>query len=81
LSQGELHARIPVGGTVGRKPADAMTWHKGRPCEAGGCVEIAVTGEDVLVRSSLSPGKSLRLTRAEWAEFLASAKEGSFDHL
>jgi hypothetical protein len=44
-------------------------------------VEIAVAGEDVLVRSSLAPGALITLTRREWAEFLAEAKGGRFDHL
>jgi hypothetical protein len=42
-------------------------------------MEIAVTGENVLVRSSLSQGVFLTLSRGEWTEFLASAKEGLFD--
>ncbi len=58
-----------------------LTWHTGSQCDDGSCVEIAVTGEDVLVRSSLSPDVLLTLTRDEWAVFLASAKEGYFDHL
>jgi hypothetical protein len=69
------------GGTVGREPAEALTWHQGRPCHEGGCVEIAVTGEDVLVRTTVFPDAPIRLTRDEWSAFLASAKEGHFDHL
>jgi hypothetical protein len=44
-------------------------------------VEIAVTGEKVLLRSSASPGLLLSVSGAEWREFLASAKEGWFDPL
>lgn len=64
---------------MGHEPVDRLTWHKGRPCENGACVEIAAAGEDVLVRSSLSPSVRLTLTRGEWAEFLACAKDGLFD--
>ena len=60
---------------------DELTWYKGRPCDTGQCVEIAVTGEEVLVRSSVNPGLLLPLSRDEWREFLAGAKEGWFDHL
>jgi hypothetical protein len=42
-------------------------------------VEIAKTDDAVLVRSSVSPGALLKLTRGEWAGFLADAKEGMFD--
>jgi len=61
--------------------ADKLMWYKGRPCESGGCVEIAATGDEVLVRSTLSPAMLLSLTRDEWQDFLAGAKEGQFDHL
>jgi hypothetical protein len=35
----------------------------------------------VLVRSSLNSGALISLSRDEWREFLAGAKEGWFDHL
>jgi hypothetical protein len=44
-------------------------------------VEIAAAGDEVLVRSTLSPEMPLTLTRDEWREFLAGAKEGLFDDL
>jgi hypothetical protein len=81
LSRGELQASIPFGGTVGREPAGALRWHKGRPCDGGACVEVAVTGEEILVRTTVSPDAPIRLTRDEWSAFLASAKQGHFDHL
>jgi Domain of unknown function (DUF397) len=65
---------------VGRESAGALRWHKG-PCEGGACVEVAVAGEEVLVRTTVSPDAPIRLTWDEWSAFLASAKEGHFDHL
>jgi hypothetical protein len=44
-------------------------------------VEVAAAGEDVLVRSTLAPQVLLTLSRAEWREFLAGAKDGTFDVL
>jgi hypothetical protein len=44
-------------------------------------VEVAVAGEEVLLRSTVSPGVLVALSRSEWREFLAGAKEGLFDHL
>ena len=58
-----------------------LTWHRGRPCEGGTCVEVAVTSGEVLMRSSVHPGLLISLSRDEWREFLASAKEGWFDDL
>ena len=66
---------------MGHGLGDELMWHMGRPCDHGACVEIAVAGEEVLVRSSVNPGLLLSLSRDEWREFLASAKEGWFDHL
>ncbi len=34
-----------------------------------------------MVRSSTSPEITLTLTRTEWQEFLAGAKQGQFDRL
>ena len=66
---------------MGREPVDALTWHQRGPCEGGACVEVAVAGEEVLMRTTASPGAVIRLARDEWTAFLASAKEGHFDHL
>jgi hypothetical protein len=70
-----------AGGEVGDESAGELTWHAGRACETVNCVEIAVREEAVMVRSSVTPDSTLTLTRAEWQEFLAGAKEGLFDHL
>jgi hypothetical protein len=47
----------------------------------GGCVEAAARDEQILLRSSVTPHVVLSLSRDEWREFLAGAKEGLFDHL
>lgn len=60
---------------------ERLTWHKGRPCVEGECVEVAVNDAEVLVRSSLLPSSRITLTRDEWRDFLAGAKDGLFDHL
>jgi hypothetical protein len=62
--------------------AAELTWHSGRPCDSGACVEAAATGEAVLVRSTSDPdGGRLTLSPQEWAAFVASVKEGLFDSL
>ena len=75
------NTRKDPGDAVGNGIADELMWHRGRPCDTGQCVEIAVADGEVLVRSSVHPGLLISLTRDEWREFLASAKEGWFDHL
>jgi hypothetical protein len=75
------------GGTVRHEealahgPASELTWHKGIACESGACVEAALRGEEVFLRSSLAPEAIVALSRAEWRTFLTGAKEGRFDHL
>jgi hypothetical protein len=49
-------------------------------CEGGACVEVATTGDAVILRGSANPDdESVTLTYAEWEAFLAGAKEGVFD--
>ena len=67
------------GGAVSYDAAGQSTWH--RACEGGACAEIAVRGDVIMLRSSLSPEAIVTLTRDEWREFLAGAKDGGFDHL
>jgi hypothetical protein len=66
---------------VDHESAGGVAWHEGRQCDGGSCVEIAVTGGEVLLRSTASPAVLLALSRAEWHDFLADAKEGLFDQL
>jgi hypothetical protein len=70
-------------------PEDScVTWRKSSLCDGGGCVEVATvdTGAgaeeegDVifLMRNSKDPqGQVLQFTSEEWANFVASTKEGS----
>jgi hypothetical protein len=54
-------------------------WH--RTCEGGACAEVAARGDVIMLRSSLSPDAIVTLTRDEWRDFLAGAKDGRLDHL
>lgn len=57
-------------------------WRKSRYSSGNGgnCVEVALVGDTVAVRDSKDPnGPVLTFTRAEWAAFLAGAKDGEFD--
>ncbi|MFI0425137.1 DUF397 domain-containing protein [Spongiactinospora sp. 9N601] len=60
----------------------AIAWVKSAYCEPGQCVEVIGTGLGVAVRDSKMPdGPVLCFTHAEWAAFLAGARDGLFDHL
>jgi Domain of unknown function (DUF397) len=44
-------------------------------------VEVAAEDAAIFIRSSVHPDSAVRLSRAEWQEFLAGAKDGVFDDL
>jgi hypothetical protein len=60
-------------------PSSELVWYRAE-CDGGACIEVAKTGDAVILRSSANPGDtSVTLSRAEWEGFLAGAKEGVFD--
>jgi len=57
-------------------------WHRSSICESGACVEVTATEDAVMVRNSAKPDEALvTVSHAEWREFLAGLKEGTFDQL
>jgi hypothetical protein len=59
-----------------------IQWRKSSYSEqAGNCLELAMIGDQVLVRESDEPDAIIRTTRAKLAAFLAGAKAGEFDDL
>ena len=75
-------ARLPsLGDAVAHDATSELRWHQGRACDAGNCVEVATSGDEVLLRSSLSPQVVLTVSRGEWREFLGGAKDGLFDNV
>jgi len=57
-----------------------VTWRRSITCEGGACVEVAATEDAVMVRNSAEPYEALvTVSHAEWREFLARLKAGTFD--
>ena len=54
----------------------SLTWRKARRSGASGnCVELAVDGQEVLVRDSKNPGGGhLSLRSTAWAQFVRSLR-------
>jgi hypothetical protein len=54
--------------------------HWRRACSSeSGCVEVAIIGDEVLVRSSSGgDGPTLSFSRDEWAAFVVAVKNGEF---
>jgi hypothetical protein len=55
-----------------------MTWIKSGRCESNACVEAAIAGDEILVRSS-DASPVLRFTREEWVAFVGGVRDGDFD--
>ena len=70
------------GVAMGGEWVDEPQWRSARQCDTGGCVEIGVLGDSVLIRNSAArDGGRLTLRRDEWQEFVAGVKDGDFDGL
>jgi hypothetical protein len=55
-------------------------WVKSSLCANGDCVEVALIGEQVLVRESKNPSSPvLRFELNEWMAFLSGVRRGEFD--
>ena len=57
-----------------------MRWRRSSRSTEPESVEVAIDGDWVFVRNAGDPGGPvMRVTLAEWREFLASARAGEFD--
>jgi Domain of unknown function (DUF397) len=58
----------------------SVNWRKSTRSSQGNCVEVAGTGDGVLVRDTKDGGQGavLAFTSAEWSAFLAGAAAGEF---
>ena len=67
---------------MGGKTAEEPTWHTGKRCDGGQCVEIGTLGGSILIRNSDDPdGARLTLARSRWREFIAGLTDGDYDGL
>ncbi|MBO0814150.1 MAG: MFS transporter [Actinobacteria bacterium] len=69
--------------TVSTAADQPPLWHKSSHCAtAGACIEVAADGGAFLIRDSENPaGLTLRVTAAEFGDFLTRTKDGAFDSL
>jgi hypothetical protein len=62
------------------KPTNGPQWLRSSKCSTSSCVEVAWTGDRVLVRDTKHPEIApMEFTAAEWSAFLAGARGGEFD--
>lgn len=66
----------------GRVGHPGLVWRTPLRCDSGACVEVAASGQMILVADSKAPkGLVLSYTRTEFREFILSAKNGDYDDL
>jgi len=59
-----------------------ITWRTALNCNGGACIQVAASGQAVLIGNSREPsGPVLAYTPEEWREFVIGVKEGDFDDL
>ena len=57
-----------------------LAWQRASTCADGACVEVAFTGDLVLVRDSKRPDEApMVITPAEWEAFTLGVLNGEFD--
>jgi hypothetical protein len=64
----------PDGGLVVR---DRLAWRKPARCDSNTCVEVALDGDEVLIRNSTVPDVYLVFPRGEWRAFVRGLRERS----
>lgn len=65
--------------TVDAPAREPLTWRRSSYCSDSSCVEVAQSGDDVLIRDSKDPGgPALRFSRREWAAFVSGVIDGEF---
>jgi hypothetical protein len=65
--------------SMSKREAEPSQWRRSTACEAGTCAEVKFDGDDVLLRSSLNPDATIRLTAEEWRVFRAGIVAGEFE--
>ena len=65
-----------------RSSADDLSWHVAMSCNAGSCVQLAVSGDEIFLGDSKAPdGPVLCYSRSEWITFVEGIRRGDFDDL
>jgi Domain of unknown function (DUF397) len=59
-----------------------VAWRTPLSCDAGACVQVATSGQMILVGDSKAPeGPALSYSKIEFREFILSVKSGYYDDL
>jgi len=53
------------------RESDNLAWRKSNGCDSNLCVEVAVAGDQVLIRNSAAPDVRLSLSHREWSTFVS----------
>jgi hypothetical protein len=65
------------GNSVDEAAREGLSWRRSSHCSDSTCVEVAWSGDDVLMRDAKDPaGPLLRFSRKEWAHFVSAMGRG-----
>jgi hypothetical protein len=81
MTRGEWSVTIAEA-SVDPTHTDGLEWHRSSWCNGGDCVEVASSGDSIMIRDSAYPDRGmLAITRDEWRDWTSRAKEGSFGEI
>jgi hypothetical protein len=55
-----------------------MAWRKPSFCQSSECAQVAIEGDQVLLRSTRSPGEVVAFSGAEWQALVKGIQAGEF---
>lgn len=56
-----------------------VVWQRSTYCATNACVAVLFDGPVVYIRSTRDSDPPIKVTRTEWAEFVAGVRAGEFD--
>ncbi len=71
-------ASVPAGGPAQTSP---IAWRKPGFCQSGECIEVAASGDTILIRDSKDPGPVQVYSAAEFRAFALGIRAGEYDDL
>ena len=63
---------------MGESVERSLIWLSSGVCADSACLQVALSGDQVLIRSSLRPDEVTSVTRAEWEAFRAGVEKEEF---
>ena len=63
---------------MGESVDRSLIWLSSSACADSACLQVAFSGNEVLIRNNQRPDEIAKVTREEWEVFLAGVGKGDF---